>query len=337
MFDSVLDYTKELVKSIETTKEDLYKLYGARTRLQNSITKAEEELKILGNPVKYVASLDAQIKREALQVASDILYATVLEVVGVTEFDRDVYLEPLLQAVEDSDTYRVIARGSGWNKVYKVDINLDRTAGRLNLWGSAVKAYRKIIGVKIPRSDAKKRSKIDAAASRAWRGIYKANSTKFEDTIKGRLALIGDKAAYWQILDKGTPPSLSSDRGGTPYPTNTPTHFVNKAETSTSNYLLEYMQTLRGKYDTLINNANTEVNILKEKLDEINYLIENIRIDVNQASVIKGKYGNLSQFIDDSKLARAIKGAEEGLSGRVDIGTSERRVRSSFSRIRGLL
>src|SRR5688572_7039264 len=108
MFQSVLDYAKELQNDVQYTQEFLRKLRGARTRLVNKIAKAEEQVAVMKNPDKYVKSLDETLRSETIKVGKDVLQGSILEAVRTNhEFDWPEYKQALFRATRSNDIFTI--------------------------------------------------------------------------------------------------------------------------------------------------------------------------------------------------------------------------------------
>jgi len=340
MFNSVLEYTKQLESEIRSTGEFLRKVRGARIRLVNSIAKAEEQRKLANRPREYIEKMLPKFKREAFKYAKSRLAQHILwAVIDNPEFSREEYKKPLFEAAKDSDTFRFSMRTTNWNSIPRIVIDLNKTAGRLNMWGAAIKAYRKTLGVKIPRTEEKK--KLAAlAASRAWRRIYGESSSKLASTIAGRLRLAGAKAPFWSILNYGTPQAMSSDRGGFAFPTNEQTKFQSNAETEINEYLLDLYTEKKIQFEEYIASMNPFIEEAKKELLQMEVLIEQLTMDRQRNKIVEAGLGPTMQFVDRDKLAIAVDKIVAGLltSGQVEVTVKgSKRTRLDVSRIAGLL
>lgn len=321
MFESVENYVNELNNSVDYTKGFIKKLSGGRTRLANSIAKSEEAVKTVANETKYVANLKPTISKLALQGAKDILFANAKQAIRTNyEFDAAPYRLGLFEAIENNDTYRINTRGSGFSTVMTVDINLDKTAGRLNIWGSAIKKARQELGVKVPRKTKNITKELEnnvlaLRASRAWAKIFDRRSgtfSKFSKTVRLRLSFSTKPAPFWQLLDKGEVP-LSSDRGGYPTPKNTSTNFVNESEQTTKDYISNLFLKEEEKYRELTSSYNTVLDGAKTRLAELDSLVDEIRLDQKQIQNLNTKADRVLRANYDTKLEKAVQLIREGL------------------------
>lgn len=335
MFNSLRDYLTEVEGTAESTSAFLRRLNGARTRLRNAIAKSEAEVAKYKNEKKFVADLKEDISKSARQLAKTILlnhFTTALRT--NKEFDEPVYRLPMLVAIGDDDTYLVRTSGTGYKSKVSVDINLDKTAGRLNMWGAAIKAYRAELGVSVPRKDSKKYKKKALQASRAWAGIYnrRAGGGKWLETVEGRLELAAKPAPYWQLIDKGAV-KMSSDRGGYPTPKNTNTNFVHKAEEEISAAILGLFDTAKEKYDSLFVEYNEFIAEAKDRMLRLDHLAEEIRLDLRIVRTLQKRLETEEKQIDDNKFQKAVQLIRQGMlnKGRIDVTPKGTKKRTTFS------
>lgn len=338
-FQSVLNYAKNLEDTTEKTQASLRKIRGARTRLINQINKGTEQIKYASNETKYVADLKENLRKEAVKSAKDILNAKVLEAVRENyEFDSSTYMRGLLEALRKSETYRVDIRGAGWKSTIKVDINLNRTAGRLQSWGQGVKLARKSFGSKVPKKGSKRREKSALQASKAWARIFenRGETAIWKRTINLRKNYSGSLAAWWQLLDKGEVP-LSSDRGGYPTPAKRATNFVHRSEKDSEEYMKKVMTQQKNKYDNLFTEYDNFVIEANEMIAILNRLIGDIKINLDAVRKVERALGPIAQYIDSNKLEKVVQKIREGLlvKGKVELTAlgSQKRIRPSVKTI----
>jgi hypothetical protein len=220
--------------------------------------------------------------------------------------------------------------GTGFNSTVSVDINLDKTAGRLNMWASAVKAVRKDLKIKVPNKGSKIYEKAALSASRAWGRYYSSQTEEWRNTIEARLQKTGNFVApFWSILNYGTV-SLASDRGGYPTPKNTKTNFVDAAER-------EIKLTLRGLFDTAKENFNAQFEQYNEFLaqelerrDRLDQLVDRVRFERSVVRQLEKSLDYDVTEINRNKLEKEVDNVRRGLlqSGRVSIGSGRRKTLS---------
>lgn len=330
MFQNLRNYLDYVEDTVESTREFLNKLNGARRRQANAIEKAEAEIKLMRNETKYVASIKPQIQKDTLKLSKDILFNQARSALDKNkEFDDEIYRVPLFETIENNDTYLVRMYGSGFNSKVSVDINLNRTAGVLNLWGAAVKAARARLSVKVPRKGSKVYERSAQSASKAWARHYSNKDDKYYTMIETRLQLSAKPAPFWSILNFGTVP-LSSDRGGFPTPTNKNTDFVGKAER-------EIQLATRGLFDTAKEEFNRTFEQLNAFLEEeyarrerLNDIVNQVHLDRAVVRSLERKMNFDINEIDKNKLEKAVDRVRKGLltQGRVSIGSGRRKTLS---------
>jgi hypothetical protein len=340
MFQSLLDYTKELESTATSTQEFLRTLRGGRQRLVNKISKAEKEFSTVKNPDKYVKSILPAIEKDVREVAADILESSILEAIrDNVEFDWPLYRKSLFLAAKDKDTYKVYnLGGTGFNTRLTFTMDFNKTAGRLEDWARGVKLTRKDLQVKVPKKGSKKRETSALLASRAWGGIFGSRNAdpqgRFAKTIKSRLSYSGRVAPFWQLLDKGTVP-MGSDRGGYPTPRGKPTNFIQRAQESMEGYTKNVLNGYKANYEKLVSNYEAAIAELQEALVRINVLVEQIELNVKVINKIKQSYEGNAKYIDSNKVEKALQLIQQGLEGRVELTAtgSKRRTRPTLSQI----
>lgn len=344
MFKGILDYVNELENTAESTSAFLRKLNGARTRVRNSIVKSEESVKSMKNEERYVAKLKPEIIKEGLKNAKIILETSVLEAIRENyEFSEPQYRNALFHAIKDNDTYIIRSSGSGFKSTIKIDINLDRTAGRLDRWATGIKAYRRELEVKIPRKNDKKKKQKTAAmnASRAWAKIFDNRGnplSKFAVTVRRRLELSGAVAPFWQLLDKGKV-SMASDRGGYPTPINRRTNFLDKAEKSTNTFISNIFKNEKQKYSQLFKDYDAYLVDARGILIRLDELADQIRLDLKIIRGLEKSMGLEIADIDRNKLEKQVQLIRRELltGGRINVGIPGKRKTLSVETIKELL
>lgn len=161
-----------------------------------------------------------------------------------TEFNRPFFLDKLKEAVYNPETITIVPSEYFYGQL-SVLINLNLTAGTLHDYAQGIMKVREELGtrsaeaiashfwaekfygaaregkkVTVKRGRGKERKDVDQTSKFAW---------KYWESIRKRIEYSGKVAPFWEILNNGTTP-LDSDRGGTAYPINVPTNFVERAE-----------------------------------------------------------------------------------------------------------
>lgn len=318
MFDSLNKYFSELENSAEYTKEFVRKLQGGVRRTVNSLARADKEINLVNNERTYVARLKEEYKKEAIKLAKNSLFdATVNAIKKRQEFDIPIYRRALFEAIENNDTYLYRPSGVGFNSILRVDIDLNRTAGRLDIWGTAVKRTRKQLKVDIPSKHSRKKTREKSAlqASRAWARIYNQRgvTNEYINTINLRMKNAAKKGAFWELLDKGTIP-ISSDRGGYPTPKNNPLNFVDRVEKEINQTLSESFKAEKERYNTLIENYKiARANVVDELVDAIK-IVNEISIDAKKIGTLSRRAEKIFKAQYEEKLIKAIELIKRALS-----------------------
>jgi hypothetical protein len=341
MFPELRDYLDEVEFTAESTGKFLRKLNGARRRLSNAVAKAESQVKLMRDERKYVAQLKPRIIKDAIKISKDILFNNVLAALRTNkEFDDPVYRKPLFEAIESNDTYLVRTHGTGFSSKVSVDINLDKSAGRLNMWASAIRAVRANLGIKVPRKGSKAFEKSALSASRAWSRYYTSKTQEWYNTITARLEASPTIAPFWSIINFGAVP-MASDRGGYPTPKNRSTNFVNKSEQEIKSAVAGFFDTARENYKVLFEDYNKfleDALAIQARLDD---MANTIRLDLRAVRDLERRLGLETEQINRNKLEKAVELIRRGLlsQGRIDItaSRSRKRVRPSISTIREAL
>jgi hypothetical protein len=331
MFRSVLDYVRTLENTAESTKAFLYRVRGGRRRLTNKIIKAEEGVKLLKSPEKYIRSIIPALTEEILSAAKNNLAGKAIEAIRENyEFDNELYTTALFDAIDDNETYKVMIKNTGMSTLPKVDIDLNRTAGRLNRWATGVKITRQVLKTKVPNKNNKRYELTGLQASKAWAGIFRdrGSNDKFKNTIRLRLQNSGSKASFWKLLDAGDVP-MASDRGGYSTPSKTSTNFESEAEAATNEYAQRVMQNQRDTFINAFIEYNSFLDEAKALLVSIDNLIESIRFDV---SVVKNAESRLSSIygqIDSTKLEQVVNKIRDRLlvSGKINLAPTGAKIR----------
>jgi hypothetical protein len=329
MFPELRNYLDELESTAESTGVFLRKLNGGRRRNLNAIANAEAQIKLMRNETKFVASLKPQIQRDTLELSKTILFNEARSALRTNkEFDDEVYRLPLFEAIESNDTYTVRMQGAGFSSTVSVDINLDKSAGRLNMWAAAIKAVRDELGVVIPRKDSKVYRKKAIAASMAWKRLYESGA--YTETVEQRLQASAKIAPFWSILNFGTT-KLSSDRGGFATPKNRPTNFLHKAEQEIKSAIAGLFTTAKEKYQSAFAEYNAFLEDSRERQLRLDEMANEIRIDLQTVRKLEREYEIDSQEIDRNKLEKAVLEVRKRLTNKkiFDIGAKGSRKRIS--------
>ncbi len=183
-----------------------------------------------------------ETEEKFLDLAHSILWEEANAALSsLPEYNINEFREPLKTAVLVRGSIVLEMKTAG-NLFVSIDLN--KTAGNIEDYAAAVR---------IVRARKSKGTLSKGAASWFWKNfIYgqaregktflRRNSTGAEiskqakgiqmyaETISERLQAMGTLAPFWSLIDQGNATVSSMNEGGSPYPSNNPTHFVTKAE-----------------------------------------------------------------------------------------------------------
>jgi hypothetical protein len=168
-----------------------------------------------------------------------------------------------------------------------IDIPLERFAGDLDDYAAGIKYARDMLEEEVYTNEEedeetqkkkrrkRKRKYNPVYASAYWKDhVYTPKGKLYAQTISWRLEGFTNEAPYWIILEYGSPGTLRSDKGGTPYPESIyPTRFRSLAEKDIESLILE-MINLAG--DTFYKRIEDEIAEVQTVIDDISNAIVGI-------------------------------------------------------------
>jgi hypothetical protein len=188
---------------------------------------------------------------EAGTLFQDILWAEANSaIVKTEEYDIPEFREPLKRAIYTEGCIHIRKAYGEYGVQVRIDLN--KTAGQIDDYAQAVRTARENLErdergwreSKIRASwfwrnfiygQAREGVKIKAKRVEGQRGRtplrQREGEVLYERTIAERIAHMTSLAPYWSLIDKGNVNNAPMHSGGVPYPSNGPTHFVDKAET----------------------------------------------------------------------------------------------------------
>ena len=291
----------------ESSQNAIERLRGRVNTERGLVQKIDIETEIID---KYIQELtqhktSQDLSQRALLIAISnimdqarmILSSEALEAINQTqEFDYPPLKTGLLSAIDNENTYEYSLSTRGEDTTSVVKINLDKTAGRLQDYASAVKKARTTLLSGRPKW--RKFFAGPAMASHFWKEkIYRPSregvgeekyADRYPDTIALRVGFFRSPAPWWSLLEYGNAPGkMSSDRGGTPYPSFGPTGFVKKAEGRIN-------RLIRGEFNSAKIELQTKVQKIIDKLynkkikmlEYASSLSSSLQTDTFQAKVI---------------------------------------------------
>jgi hypothetical protein len=191
-----------------------------------------------------------------------------------------LFREQLLEAI-DSDkifTYKLIG------KTVKVQIDLWRSAGRLDEYAKAVISARAALDI----SRNKKRHNPEMASNYWMKNVFLAETgTRYLKTIRERSSNFVNFAPWWNLLDKGNANvRMASDWGGTPYPVNPPTYFIENSK-------IEIQKVLQNRFNIKIEQQKAKINEkikkLRKRYDRLIKLADELTLALDNESLFEQK------------------------------------------------
>lgn len=289
MEDSLLYLNSKLQAVLDSSKSVVTKLVQVES-IQEQIKRNIEQLDVELEFAKTRLNSE-EILRSAIAIASglsqEILKRNMLEAISINqEFDFSPYRERFLSVAENPNIISIVQTGTE----FFVDIRMDEVAGSIHQYAEAIKKVREIL-------QSQKRVQVSAPEylkSHFWREKFygparegkkvkrrrfnKESKTyeeiditdqqieKYWNTINMRMQHFGSLAPFWEIIDKGTVvmKGAMGSSGGTPYPTNSSTNFVDKTINEITRDVREFEAE---KYEQLEQNVRRIRAIISEHLD----------------------------------------------------------------------
>ena len=320
---------KELEQQLESAKatRDEYnrELKNARARLKRKETSTY--------PDKLAQQYIKDLK------AGNVLETTLIKWIddAVTtnqEFAEDAYLQPLYQVAKDKDIYLLTLKGAGWSVEVDLNIIFEQEAGTLGEWAEAVSNYRELeLNTRGLDNEEAGKKATD------WWYTHVYGTSLGDKTIKGRLGGTDGVAPYWQILNNGTPPSMSSDRPGGHNPVKaTTTLFVEDAELEIEK---EFRDLRIKEYDVWKQEEQELKKVVAEfekQRDSYSEDVKNLSTDFRLNEKLYQGFAEKQKFINQNKMidiVRRLRAGEEFEQTRINIGTRGKRIYLNIKKVEG--
>jgi hypothetical protein len=325
----------------------------ARENAEN-IKKAIETLRtridILYNRIDYLEKdavrtpqrLLEQVNEATKEQAKSVLAALAIEAVEETdEFNLALFKAPLLEAINNPDTYEFSSNREGYEFVVKIDLN--KTAGSLRDYAAGVAYAREAY----PMTQGAESASVFWAvfiygAGREGKRFlrhYGGNSprartvdrtqkfvTMYKRTIARRIrGFAGKLAPWWEIVDKGTDDlELTSNRGGEAYPFYSGKHFVDRAKTEIINFYYDTLEdTLSFYRDEIYQRINYSRRELDNAITELHELLNQDLTKVEVAKIAIQKH--LNAFYTEHRLESVNKELLDEIAENIVAGITVRR------------
>lgn len=216
-------------------------------------------------------------------------------------------------------------------------INMEEAAGDLEDYANAIKLAREIL-----RQEAEEKNKTGKTKayypdlrSAYWRDHIwgkREDRKEYAYTMSLRFENFETKAPYWELLDKGVPQPMSSNKGGFPTPSDGPSRFVSLAKERIETFAQDNIESYKDQIKEQIqDNIDNNEQYLDDLTSDIYYLLDLIdSLNSEEFKAVKeeleDRYEERLPKADPAKirdLAKRLAAGEE-LPDRIRIGGGER-------------
>lgn len=328
--DDVVAILNKLIKDAQFATKELDDAVLAKKAVEDAATAVRKALEVSSRTSAESAYTESL---RLVKEAAPIIYKNNAKAAATAsmEYAFDSFLVPLLRVGDESDLYSITATGSGWNKRISVELMMNEVAGNIQDYADAVESVREFLGVKEGRDP--------ALASSIWKNkIY--GKGPYYRTIKDRLRDAVGAAPFWSLLNDGSKNvRMSSDIGGTPYPSRGGHHFVEKTETELRDYYNGNLGIAKYQYDKDVEEATLSLEDAKYLLGKLQKDIDRLSRDSELIASVASSVGVTADELSASKIIIAANKVRRGelLPPRIRIGAgTEKRIRyTAFSELVG--
>ncbi len=290
---------KELQSAMETRDEYNRQIKNARARLDRKEKSPY--------PDNYVEKYIEALKKG--NIPETTLIQKIDEAIQTNdEFNENIYKSALYSVANDKSIYKYFKLGSRWQSNLDLQILFEEEAGTLIDWSIGVHNYRRTVLHS-------KGLENDAAGEKATEFWFTKvfGTTLNTKTVAGRIELSMKKAAFWQILNSGSPPSMASDRPGGYNPIqSTPTNFIGDAEIQIEdNFLVAF----REEFSKWADEEKELKGVIDEyiaKRDEYSSEVKELRAELKLNQRILNSFGAKKDFVNRDKLTTTIRKTRAG-------------------------
>lgn len=328
--DDLFDELNRLKKSTYSAEETIALADNLSRKFNRGWEDANRRIEYLRSD-EYMNSMVQNILETTKYFASEIYVENVkLAVEEAPEFAIPPYLVPLLDISRNERLFDIRVVKKACSSYVKVNLRMNEVAGNIQDYANAIDAAREIMGEKEDRDPEK--------ASAYWANRVYPNKAKYTHVLGLRFGELSEEAPFWSLLDNGNvDTSMSSDIGGYPFPSNGPTHFVDKTEREIEQLFNRELDNACEERSKMIESLYDEFDRYQQAGEEINELVTKLEEDISKADEVEEYLRvHTAEEIDPRRLREAIKRAQEGFEGRVEVGRSGSRVRLSYSTLRAL-
>lgn len=325
--EEVLQAIADLQENAAFTKNFIKEAEKLKVRADAEIAKTRLQLDRVTSPEASQIAYDTVLSK-TLELAPDFTTDQIEAALAKSEeYSYLSFAAPLLDVAKDKNLYQIYTQGTGWTRNIIVRLDMDTVAGTIEDYADAVDEARIEMDVDEDRNPVRAstiwRTKI--WPTRGGRGAY-------SHVVNLRLILGRSPAPFWSLLNYGNKNvKMSSDIGGTPYPSSEGTHFVEEAEGSIKKYFTDLFSIYRDNNIATIEYLTTAISDYQKGIEALEDLVKQMTENLPEAKVVASHLRvHTIQEIDPIKLQRVREKVERGeiLPGqRLNIGVRGTRVR----------
>jgi hypothetical protein len=315
--EEILAKLNDILADTEISRRAINNIKSTIDKAESAIAGAKEGL----SEKAYTRSADMAFQESlsmALEESSNIFQEEVQIATAISpEYNYSEFKNSLLDIADINGLFKYSVHGAGWSRNITLDIDMDGAAGSIEDYATAVELARGALGVG--------QGKDPSKASDIWRTkVYP--SSLYDKTMKLRFQYFGSPAPYWSLLNYGNKSvSMSSDWGGTPYPTCRPTRFVEHSKDRVYKLFRTYFMEKKAVYFELIANLKAKVEELVSKVTAAKGLVSELELNFDMAKSIARQLGISIKDVDINKLLAATQIARGGNApSRLSIGGGRR-------------
>ena len=343
-----------ILNNVEHTEEFLLKLQDSLEFALGTLSSLKDESALMLDSKGRLQTsyINTYVFNYCINTVDASVMDTLIEEIAKAaqtslEYNEDILLGPLLRAAQEPGNVKYTENRSGWTSNIEVTVNMDGSAGNLEQWAQAVKTVREQLGSK---------QKSALRASNYWKYRVFGRSWQggsYEQTIQMRFQAAGALAPYWSLLDNGNYSfeggGMSSDWGGTPYPTNNATHFTDKVAQRLQSLFKAELMSQQEYLNSRVEEIKVGINKLQDYITRLQELIDSFSgwggevIDLELTQSVErviSKYEALGRQVDPLKVSAAITSILSGtnLKYRYEIGArGGQRTRPTFGSLFGAI
>ena len=294
--DDILDPIKKILSDIKPAKLSLEEAVLSEKLAKDTKVFVKKALAKAKTTQSEKASEESL--KEVKKQASLIYIREVTKAANQSEeYNYPAFLSPLIDVGNDDSLYKITLSGNGWNRSISIELAMDEVAGTINDYAEAVESARGALNVKEDRDP--------TLASKFWRDrVYRG--PRYFTTINLRLAASSKPAPFWSLLNYGSAStSMSSDIGGTPYPSRGAHRFVEHTEIAIKQFFRATMLGFKEKFDADVKEVNTALEEVDTLLKELQTRIDKLSQNSELMARIAGELGVTVDRLNASKIFTA--------------------------------